>query len=315
MNEKNLNFVGYIELPAHQGQGGFDHAAVHLKTRQLYVAHTANDALDVIDLKKGVYSHSISGLKGTAGALVSNERDLIFTSNRGEDTVGIFLQGEEESIRKIPVGSRPNGLAFDPEKNLLLSANVGIPNQPESFSLSLIDVTKGEVIRHIPVPGRTRWAIFDARSDSFYVNIGTPAQIIILPSSQTAALFRSLDIPGEGPHGLDLDCETGRLFCACDGQQLITLDVKTGQVLCRSELSGPPDVIFFNPTLKHLYVAIGDPGVIDVFETDTMTKLATTPTERGAHTIAFDPIQNQVYAFLPESHRVAVFFDRGLAND
>jgi hypothetical protein len=44
-----LEPVGEIPLPAHDRPGGFDHAAMHGRRRQLYVAHTANNALDVID--------------------------------------------------------------------------------------------------------------------------------------------------------------------------------------------------------------------------------------------------------------------------
>jgi hypothetical protein len=47
--------------------------------------------------------------------------------------------------------------------------------------------------------------------------------------------------------------------------------------------------------------------VIDVFETDPVRRVETVPTERGAHTIAFDPRHHTVYAFLPESHRVAIY--------
>ena len=36
-----------------------------------------------------------------------------------------------------------------------------------------------------------------------------------------------------------------------------------------------------------------------------MRRLASVPTERGAHTIGFDAARNTVYAFLPESHRAA----------
>ena len=80
----------YIELPMHHKPGGFDHAAVHRASARLYVAHTANDALDVIDCATDRYLHSIPNLIGVAGALVSDERHLVFTSNRGENTVGIF---------------------------------------------------------------------------------------------------------------------------------------------------------------------------------------------------------------------------------
>ena len=44
-----LRHVGYVELPKHAACGGFDHAAVHAASGQVYVAHTANNAVDVCD--------------------------------------------------------------------------------------------------------------------------------------------------------------------------------------------------------------------------------------------------------------------------
>ena len=85
-----LRLEGYVELPEYRGEGGFDHAAVHRQLGRRYVAHTANDALDVIDLDAIRYIDSIDGLTGVVGALVAESGDLIFSSNRGEDTVGIF---------------------------------------------------------------------------------------------------------------------------------------------------------------------------------------------------------------------------------
>ena len=71
-----------------------------------------------------------------------------------------------------------------------------------------------------------------------------------------------------------------------------------------------PDVIFYNPKLEHLYVAIGDPGVIEVYDTNALKRVQTVKTELGAHTIAFNVDTNKVYAFLPGTHRAAVFDDR-----
>ena len=66
----SLEQLGYIELPENVKPGGFDHAAVHRASGKLYVAHTVNDALDVIDCVHDRYSHSIKNLMGVAGALV-----------------------------------------------------------------------------------------------------------------------------------------------------------------------------------------------------------------------------------------------------
>jgi DNA-binding beta-propeller fold protein YncE len=306
----SLHHLGFIDLPTHLKTGGFDHAAVHTGMNRLYVAHTANDALDVIDCVEDRYLYSIPNLPGISGALVSEDDNRVFTSNRAENTIGIFSPDDDGNVIKIPVGIRPNGLSYDPNSGLLLAAHVGDPNIPGSTTISLIHVPDQRLIASIPVPGRTRWTIFDPDSNAFYVNIMDPAQIIAVNAARPIEVSRTFPVPAAGPHGLDIDASSNRLFCACDDAKLVTLEMRSGDVLTVSEISGVPDVIFYNPVLYHLYVAAGDPGVIDVFDTRTMTQVATIETERGAHTLAFDARQQKVYAFLPETHRAAVYVDR-----
>src|SRR5436190_21110396 len=141
-----LGGTGHIELPAHAGPGGFDHAAVHGLRGRLYVAHTANDALDVVDCATNTYLSTISRLEGVAGALVSEEHDLVFSSNRAENTVGIFPPDQEEALVKVKVGLRPNGLAYDAGHRLLLAANVGDPARSGSCIVSVVDVPAREMI-------------------------------------------------------------------------------------------------------------------------------------------------------------------------
>jgi DNA-binding beta-propeller fold protein YncE len=123
-----LEHVGYVDLPPHTASGGFDHAAVHGPRGLLYVAHTANDAVDVIDCASLTYLRSIPHLPRVAGALVSEAHDLVFTSNRGEDTVGIFSPSRETTVASVKVGIGPNGLAYATDRRLLLAANVGDPH-------------------------------------------------------------------------------------------------------------------------------------------------------------------------------------------
>jgi DNA-binding beta-propeller fold protein YncE len=305
-----LELLGYIELPENLKPGGFDHAAVHGGLGRLYVAHTANDTLDVIDSFQDRYLNSIAGLTGVAGALVSEEQDLVFTSNRGENTVEIFRLDDEVSLAKVAVGIRPNGLAYDPVKSLLLAANVGDPDIPNSFTLSIVNVREQRIVASVRVPGRTRWTVFDPQTEVFYVNIAEPAQIVVVASREPDRVARTIPIAAAGPHGLDFDGEHRRLFCACDSKQLIILEAVSGKALKQLELSGPPDVIFFNQRLRHLYVAIGDPGVVDVFDTDRLTRIETIQTEPGAHTIGFDAERNKIFAFLPKTHRAAAYLDR-----
>ena len=153
--------------------------------------------------------------------------------------------------------------------------------------------------------------MFDAGADWFYVNIADPPLIAIVESAKPHHVARTFPVSAPGPHGLDLDMATRRLFCACDGKVLVALDARSGIELARAELGGVPDVIFFNPDRRHLYVAIGEPGLIEVFETDGMRRVETVPTEAGAHTLGFDQGRNTLYAFLPDTHRALVFQDCG----
>jgi DNA-binding beta-propeller fold protein YncE len=198
----------------------------------------------------------------------------------------------------------PNGLAYDPKRKLVLVANLGDPAVAGSHTLSMIDLGKG-TRTEVPLPGSTRWSVYHPGRDLFYVNISVPSQIVVVDPRQPDRIARSFTVDQAGAHGLDLDGE--RLFCACDSGVLVTLDASSGKVLAEGPLSGRPDVTWFNRQRKQLYIAVGDPGVIDVYSTETMQRLAVVPTERGAHTTAISPTGDWIAAFLPDTHRAAIY--------
>lgn len=312
-----LEPLGFIDLPRHVGAGGFDHAAVHGATGLVYVAHTANDAIDVLDAQRHTYVGSVRGLTAVAGALVSDELDLVFTSNRGENTVGMFAAQTAldtapppGAVEKIGVGIRPNGLAFSPRRARLLVAHVGDPALAGSCTVSIIDVAARKRIADLPVPGRTRWAVHDPIGDAVHVNIADPPQIVVVSAADPVGIRRVVPVPHAGPHGLDIDVGRRRLFCACDAGVLLEIDADTGAILATEAIAGVPDVVFLHAARSRLYVAIGEPGVIQVFDTAPLRHRETVPTEAGAHTLSFDATRDIVCAFLPASHRAAVYRDR-----
>ena len=84
------------------------------------------------------------------------------------------------------------------------------------------------------------------------------------------------------------------------------LDLSTGQELARVPIAGTPDAIWHNHRLGRLYVAINEPGLIDVVNTKTMRVDERIPTEVGAHTTAYDALRQRLYVFLP-SCRTALY--------
>lgn len=301
--------VARIELPAHRSGGGFDHAAIDPTRKMLYVAHTSNDRVAAINLAELKFSHSLPNLKGVAGVWVSTESKLLFTSNRGENTASVFRLPDEQEMFRLATGERPNGLALDPQRETLLVAGVGNAESKAPPTVTLFDARLGRRLGQINLPGRTRWATYHAASDAFYVNIAEPPSIAVLDASATSAVRRFLEIPAAGPHGLEQDPDGKLLYCACDDGRLVTIDITMGSAQVRGTLTGPPDVVWVNPRLRRLYVAIGDPGVVDVFSTPALELVETFKTAPGAHTLTVDVARNQVHVFLPESHEDLVLQD------
>jgi DNA-binding beta-propeller fold protein YncE len=299
-----LRAIGAVDLPPHRGAGGFDHASVDPGADRLYLAHTINDAVEVIDLDRRLHEATLHGFPGVAGVAIAPERRLLVATCRREGHVALASLDDPAAPRRIPVGERPNGLALASGTRLALAACVGGSAPP---SMAVLHLDRGEVVASAALPGRPRWTVHDRAAGCFYLNVAAPAQILVVSAAPPFGVLRTIAIPVPGPHGLDLDPGRGLLHCACDGGSVVTVEAASGRVVAETPIAGAPDVVFLNARRGRLYVAIGDPGVLQSIDTDAGRVVETIATGRGAHTLGFDAEREQVYAFLPEVHAAAVF--------
>jgi DNA-binding beta-propeller fold protein YncE len=302
----SLARVGFIAIPPGPKRG-FDHADVHRQPRRVYVAHTGADRIEVLDCNARTYLHALPAeLPGVAGVLMDEQQDLLFSSDRGAARVSVFLCSDQRLLGQVEVGPHPNGLAYDRERRRLYSFNLGEP-LGENCTASIVGLDSMDMFAELPLPGRPRWAVYDPQRDVVYANIQRPAQIVVI-DCERLVIERALEVPSAGPHGLWL--ESGRLFCAADGGELVVLDRDSGEVIARMPLPGVPDVVMHDSELERLYVAIGDPGLVCSFDTKRLEQLETVETEEGAHTTCWDPISQCLYVFCPASGGAAVYEER-----
>jgi DNA-binding beta-propeller fold protein YncE len=303
-----LTRTGFIPVPRGP-EPGFDHADVYRDGAggaRLYVAHTGADRVEVIDCASRSWLRSLAGHPGVAGVLVDARADLLVTSDRAAAQVSVHRCSDERLAGRIAVGAHPNGLAFDRGRGRLFCFNLGEP-VGENCTASVIDLAEQQVIATIPLPGRPRWAVWDPVTDQVYANIRDPAQILAIDAKAMRAA-RVIAVPAAGPHGLWVEGEW--VYCAADAGALVVLHRDTGKVAAELALPGTPDVVMLDQELGHLYVAIGDPGVIAVADTRSRQIIEVVPTEPGAHTLGIDPDRHAVYALLPASGGAAVYEDR-----
>lgn len=304
----SLRRVGFTPVPA-GAKPGFDHADIYRDPAgsRLYVAHTGADRVDVLDCRGGGYLRSLADLPGVAGVLIDTDHDLLVTSDRGVGRVSIFRCSDEAPLGQVFVGPRPNALAFDVRQRNLYSFNLGEPPGVDCTA-SVVSVDERRVVATIPLPGRPRWAVFDDSSRAVYANIGDPAVVAVI-DADVLMLRQTIPVPAIGPHGLAIVPEDrgASLWCAADSSALVVLDRDSGEVRTTLILAGAPDVVMYDRSLARLYVAIGSPGTVSVFSTDSRAHLETVATEEGAHTIGWDPASRRLFAFPPKSCGVAVY--------
>ena len=299
-----LRRIDTVVLPEHRAQGGFDHASVHRPGDRLYVAHTVNDSVEVIDLERRHHEATLHGFPGVAGATVFEQRAVLVATCKRSEEVALAPLHSPEAITRITVAPRPNGLAVDSAASLALAACLGAGTPP---ALAFIHLGRRELLATGALPGRPRWTVHDPDAGCFYVNIDAPAQILVVSAAPPFDVLRSLPIPVPGPHGLDHDRRRGLLHCACDGGEVVSVEIASGRIIARVQIAGSPDVVFFNPRRDRLYVAIADPGVLQSIDTAGGRLLETIPTGMGAKTFGFDEEREHVYALVPAPHAALVF--------
>lgn len=298
---------GFIPIPP-GASPGFDHADVYDAggaAQRIYVAHTGANRIDVLDCETNSYLRSFGDLPGVAGVLIDNAQDFLFSSDRGCSRASIFRASDQVLLGQVTVGAHPNGLAYDPVRRHLFTFNLGDP-PGVGCTASVVALDGMRAVATIALPGRPRWAIYDGDTDLVFVNIQRPAEITLI-HCETLQVNGAYLVPAEGPHGMAIVGD--RIFCAADGRALIVLSRVNGEVIASLDLPGVPDVVMVDHLLSHVYVAIGDPGVISIFDTRTLAHVETVSTEAGAHTIGINPAQHTLYAFLPGSSRAAVLVE------
>jgi DNA-binding beta-propeller fold protein YncE len=295
-----LELRGEVRLPGHVGQGGFDHGDVYQSSGLVFVAHTANGTIEVVDGERLQHVTTIPGCPEGSGVLCPASAELVVAAARGAGEI-LFIDPIKLAVQgRVGVGGRPNGLAWDSRRGRVLVADVA------GNSFSIVDASDQLIVGAAPLPGRPRWTVYDAAQDQFLVNIRDPAGVAVVDAD--SATVRALwPVSCAGPHGIDLDPAGGHAFIACDGGEMVRLNSLDGRELDKVAIAGVPDAIWFDAGTSSVYVAVGEPGLLQIVDTTRMSVVEAIETERGAQTTAVDRRRQALYVFKPITCSVAAF--------
>ena len=274
----SLTVRGIIKIPDGQDTD-FDHAAFDVKTRRVFVAHTARGLLEVIDHDASRHIATLKGFPEAAGVVALDGHVLV--TNRGAASLA-WVDAVSLQTRSVwPTAPRPNGVAITFSATLGIAACIGdATHGPE---LQSFDLATGRQAR-LKLPGRPRWCVTSADDTRIFLAIREPSMVLVarLPDLDEVQHW---PLPSGGAHGLDIDHTSNLLYVACDDRALVEVDTRTGKSLRQWPLDGGPDATFFNPVSGLVHVAIGEPGLVQSVDPRTggMSRIATA---RGAGTTA-----------------------------
>src|SRR5579875_1099684 len=98
----------------------------------------------------------------------------LFAASRATGRIFVIDANSLEVKNEFQVGSRPDGLAHDPNRKNFLVADVADSNA------RLFHIQTGEITGTTRLRGRSRWTFFDKKTDRFLVNFRDPVEFALL---------------------------------------------------------------------------------------------------------------------------------------
>jgi hypothetical protein len=215
-----------------------------------------------------------------------------YTSNAGDNTIGVVDLRQMKVIKKIKTEKKPDGSAYAaPFHKLYVSDERGKAE-------AIVDVTKDELVKTLHFDSETGMPQYDPVARKVYVNLQDQNIFAIIDPATDEVVGKYPVGRCKGNHGMTLDPEHHRAFLSCEENNTMTvfdLDKKTP--IAFLPLSDGPDVIKFDPGLQRIYVACYS-GAISVFhqdDADHYRKIEDFPVQHAVHTLAIDLSTHRVY--------------------
>ena len=228
---------------------------------------------------------------GVHGIAVAHDLHRGFTSNGEENSVTVFNTKTLKELARVPVGTRPDAIIFDPATNRVFTFNGG------SQDATAIDAKKAKVVGTVALGGRPEYAVADEKGEVF-VNIVSTDEIVAIDSRTLTVKNRWSLAPGDRPTGLTMDRKNRRLFAVCGNEMMIVMDADSGRVISTPSIGKGPDAATFDPQTGMAFSSNGRDGTLTVVHEAspfTFNVLATVPTQTGARTMALDSKTHLIY--------------------
>ena len=150
-----LRRVTEFEVPGPPGKR-FDYLTIDPDDHYLISAHLAAGQTYVIDLRTNKVVATVADTPGAEGVEYVSELKKFYTSNAGDNTIGVVDLRQMKVVKKLPTERKPDGSAYAaPFHKLYVSDERGKAE-------AIVDVTKDEIVKTLHFNSETGMPQYDS---------------------------------------------------------------------------------------------------------------------------------------------------------
>ena len=277
--------VGEIQVG---GGGRWDYLTVDSAGKRLYVSHGTE--VVVIDTSTDKVVGRIADTPGVHGMAIVPALNRGFTTNGGENKVGIVDLKTLQTLSKVDTGANPDAIVYEPKQKEIYALN------HTGHSATAFDAATGKVTATIPLAGTAETGQADPGLGRVFVNIEDKDSIDVIDIAKHEVVANWPVAPAESPTGMAIDLASHRLFVG-GGKALVMIDDTNGKVVANAPICNGTDATFFDPATKLVFVSCSD-GHVTIAHMDSPDKLSvvqTLETSPRSRTMTLDPSTHKIY--------------------
>src|SRR5713101_5172489 len=213
---QTLRKTAEFDLPGPEGKR-FDYLAIDSDDHYLFSAHLAAGRTYVVDLRTNKVVATVADTPGVEGIEYVAELKTFYTSNAGDNTIGVVDLHQMKVVKKLPTEKKPDGSTYAaPFHKLYVSDERGKAE-------AVVDVAKDEIVKTLHFDSETGMPKYDPVASKVYVNLQDQNVFAVIDPATDEVVGRHPVGRCKGNHGMTLDPEHHRAFLSCEGNELMTV--------------------------------------------------------------------------------------------
>jgi DNA-binding beta-propeller fold protein YncE len=235
---------------------------------------------------------AIPGVPGITGLEYIPGLRKVYTSDWGENKVGVVDLRKMIVTKHLPTAEKPNGSVYASGFGKVYVSDT------DGKAVAIVDVAKDENVKTLTFNSATGMPQYDSTARRIYVNLRSANEIAEIDLAKDAVVGRYPVEGCQGNNGMAVDAEHHRAFLLCGGNRTLTVfALDAHRAIAHLPLAQGADVVKFDPGLGRVYAACSS-GVIGVYreeDADHFSKVEDFPVQRLVHSLALDVATHGVY--------------------